>query len=103
MDRDRKGEDFKELVKVLTEWRQDTYDSDPFHVLSESEDIIEDSGIKVVAKISPSRLHRDGPDVIIEELGETVEWGSQHVRRMFTRVWRHDHDDSDQVPTYEQL
>ena len=35
-----------------------------------------------------SRLHRDGPDMIIEELGDTVEWGSQYARGMFERVWR---------------
>ena len=60
-----------------------------------------DDGINLVAKISPSRLYRDGPDVITEELGETSEWGSCCVKGVFEQTWKHDHSDSDKVPTYE--
>lgn len=101
-DRERKGKGFKELVNVLTEWRRRTYRADPVRVVYDIEDVISEDGIKLVAKIPPSRLHRNGPDEIVKELGETTEWGSQYAREMFEQVWRHDHDDSDEVPTYER-
>jgi len=102
-DRERKGKGFKELVKILTEWRRRTYRADPVRVVYDIEDIISEDGINLVAKIPPSRLHREGPGLIIKALGETAEWGSRYARGMFEQVWRHDHDDSDEVPTYEQL
>jgi len=101
-DRERKGKGFKELVTVLKEWRRRTYRADPIRIVYDIEDIISEDGINLVAKISPSRLHRDGPDLIIKALGETVEWGSRYARGMFEQVWRHDHDDSDDIPTFEQ-
>lgn len=100
-DLERRGGDRKEVVKVLTEWRQETYDTDTIGFLYDIQDIITEDGIGLVAKISPSRLHRDGPDVITKNLGETVEWGSRYARGMFERVWRHDHNNTNQIPTYK--
>lgn len=99
-DRERKGSDRKELTKALTAWRKETYDSDPIGFLFDMQDIITDEGISLVAKLSPSRLHRDGPDVITKELGETIEWGSCYARGVFEQVWKYDHGNSSQVPTY---
>ena len=65
------------------------------------QDIITEDGINLIAKLPPSRLHRDGPYAITKELGETAEWGSQYAGGMFECVWRHDHDNSDRVPTYK--
>ena len=100
-DRERKGSDRKELVKVLMDWRQETYNSGSINFLSgDIEDIITEDGISLVAKISPARLHRDGLALIVKELGETFEWGSRHAEGMFKQVWKHDHGDSDKVLTY---
>jgi len=101
-DHERKGSDRKELVKVLTAWRQRTYNPYPINFLYDIQGIVTEDGIGLVAKISPSRLHRDGPSSITRELDETFEWGSHHARGMFELVWGYDHGDSDQMPTYEQ-
>ena len=100
-DRERKGGDRKELVKALTEWRQKTHDTDTIGFMYDIQDIITEDGINLIAKLPPSRLHRDGPYAITKELGETAEWGSRYAGGMFERVWRHDHDNSDRVPTYK--
>lgn len=100
-DHERKVADRKELVKTLTVWRQETYNADPLGFLFDIQDIITDDGINLVAKISPSRLYRDGPDVITTELGETSEWGSRHAEGVFEQTWKYDHGDSDKVPTYK--
>jgi hypothetical protein len=57
---------------VLMVWRQRTYDSDPISTLYGIQDIITEGGICIIAKLSPPRLHRDGPDAITKELGETI-------------------------------
>jgi len=100
-DHERKGGDRKELAKVLMAWRQKNYDTDPISFLYDIQDIVTEDGISLITKISPSQLHRDGPDVITKELGETFEWGCRHARGVFEQVWKHDHGDSDEVPTYK--
>ena len=86
---------------MLMDWRQETYNSGSINFLSgDIEDIITEDGISLVAKISPARLHRDGPALIVKELGETFKWGSRHARGMFAQLWKHDYGDSDKVPTY---
>jgi len=87
---------------VLTAWRQQTYDTDPIGFLYDIQDIITEDGIGLIAKMSPSQLHRDGPDAITKELKETLEWGSRHAWGMFEQVWWHDHGDSSPVHTYER-
>jgi hypothetical protein len=87
---------------VLMAWRQRTYDSDPISILYDIQDIITEGGICIIAKLSPPRLHRDGPDAITKELEETLEWGSQYAAGMFEEIWRHDHSDIAQVSTYKQ-
>ena len=101
-DHQRKGADRKELIKVLIEWRQKTHDDDTIGFIYNIQDIVTEDGISLVAKISPSRLHRDGPDAITKELGEAVEWGSRYAKEMFELVWRYDNRNSDRVPTYGQ-
>ena len=87
---------------VLMAWRQKTYDSDPISFLYDIQDIIAEDGICLVAKVSPSRLHREGPDTITKELEETLEWGSRYAVGMFEEIWRHDHGDIAQVSMYKQ-
>ena len=94
-DHQRKGVNRKELIKVLTEWRQKIHEGDTIGFIYNIQDIVTEDGIGLVAKISPSRLHRDGPDAITKELGETVEWGSRYAKEMFELVWRYDNRDSD--------
>lgn len=101
-DRKRKGGDCKKVIKILMEWRQRVYYSDPISIVYDIQDIITEDGIGLVAKISPSRLYRDGPETITKELKETVGWGTQYARWVFECLWRHDHDDSSQIPTYAQ-
>lgn len=88
-------------MKVVVEWRRETYDSDPTHVLYEIEDILQEDGIGLIVKIPPSRLYRDGPEAIVRELGETLEWRSLYARALFEEIWKHDHGHTDQVPVYE--
>jgi hypothetical protein len=98
-DHERKGGDYKELIEVLTEWRQQMHDSDPLGFIYDIQDIITEDGISLIAKVPPSRLHRGGPAAITKELGETDEWGTRYASRMFEQVWRHDHKDSDELVT----
>lgn len=100
-DHERKGADRKELTKVLTAWRQTTYDSDPISFLYDIQDIVTEDGVSVIAKIAPSRLQRGGPDTIIDELEETSEWGSRYAQGVFEEVWKYDHRNVAQVPTYK--
>lgn len=92
-DRERKGGNHKELAKVLMMWRQQTHDLDPIGFLYDIQDIVTEDGISLVTKISPSRLHRDGAEVIVKELGETSEWGSRYAQGMFEEVRKHDRHD----------
>lgn len=85
---------------MLTAWRQNTYDLDPISFLYNIQDIITEDRIGLIAKISFSQLHRDGPEAIMRELEETLEWGSRYVQEMFEQVWKYDHSDSAQVPMY---
>jgi len=101
-DCERTASDRKGLAKSLVEWRQTTYSSDRLNVLYSAQDIITEEGIRLVAKMSPSRLRRDGPNAIVKELSETCEWGTRYAGEIFEHVWKHDHDDIDPVPTYEQ-
>lgn len=101
-DQERKGADRKELAMALTAWRKKKHHADPINFLYDIQDIITEDGISLVAKIPPSRLRRDGPGVIVEELGETLEWGSCHAMEIFRQVWEHDYDDSKPIPTYQQ-
>ena len=101
-DHQRKGVDRKELIKILTEWRQKTHDDHTIGFIYDIQDIVTEDEIGLVTKISPSRLHRDGPDAITMELREMVEWGSGYAKEMFQLVWRYENRDSDSL-TYGQL
>jgi len=72
-DRERKAGERKELMKLLVEWRRITHNSDCLSILYSVRDIITEEGIRLVAKMSPSRLHRDGPKMIVKELDEMFE------------------------------
>ena len=87
---------------MLIAWRQKIYDSDSIGFLYDIQDIITEDGIDLVAKISPSQLRREGPDVIMRELEETFEWGSRYAQEIFEQVQKHDYDGLDKVPTYKQ-
>ena len=78
----------KELIKVLTEWWQKIHEGDTIGFIYDIQDIVTEDGIGLVAKISPSQLHRDGPDAITKELGEMVEWGSRCHRYDFLVCFR---------------
>ena len=95
---ERKGGDRKALIKILTAWRQRTYNLDPIGFLYDIQDIVTEDGINLVAKISPSRLDGDGPDAITKELEETSEWGSCYARGMFEEIQKYDHRNS--VPAH---
>lgn len=101
-DHERKASNRKKLAKSLVEWRQEAHSSDRLSVLYSIQDIITEEGIGLITKISSSRLHRDGPNVIVKELDETFEWGARYAREIFECIWEHDHDKIDPVPTYEQ-
>ena len=81
-DCERKGKDCKDLVEAFVELRQNTYEADPICFLYDIEDIINEDGIGLIAKVSSSRLQRDGPDGITTVLEETAKWGSRHARGM---------------------
>lgn len=76
------------------------YNSDPLGFLFDAQDIVEDKGIELIARIPPSRLYDDGPKAIMNELDETLEWGSHYMRRMFEWIWRHDYG-FNEIPTYK--
>lgn len=99
-DGTRKAGDRKKLIEVLEAWREEVHGSDPIGFLFDAQDVIEDDGIELVARIQPSRLYKDGPKAITNVLDETCEWGSFYARRMFERIWRHDHGPIE-MPMYE--
>ena len=98
-DRERKGKDHKDLIEALIEWRQNTYETDPIGFLYNIQDIIDEDGISSIAKVSPARLQRDGPDGITTVLEETAEWGSRHTRGMFEIISKYDGNDPSRLPT----
>ena len=98
-DRERKVKDRKGLIKALVEWRQNTYKTNPIGFLYEIQDIIDEDGIGLIAKVSPSQLQRDGSDVITAVLEETAKWNSRHARGMFEVISKYDGNGSSGPPT----